>query len=149
MRVDRDARMWPSQELGKPGFAHLDRQPAQVLTVELQQIEGAEHGRERRRPRPGQVEHREPAVVANDGLAVDQVGARRQRRDRRHDQGKALAEIVAVAAVEPHASGVAPVQDAKAVVLDLVQPAGAGRRGFGRGRQAGFDEADRGRYAVT
>jgi hypothetical protein len=30
--------------LGKPGFARLDRQPAQVLDVELQQIEGAKHG---------------------------------------------------------------------------------------------------------
>jgi hypothetical protein len=36
----------------------------------------------------------------------------------RHDQGKALAEVVAVVGVEPHAGSVAPRQDAEAVVLD-------------------------------
>jgi hypothetical protein len=29
--------------LDKPGFADLDRLPAQVLAVELKQVEGAEH----------------------------------------------------------------------------------------------------------
>jgi hypothetical protein len=38
-----------------------------------------------------QLEHREPAVVADDSLAVDHAGARRQRRDRRSDQREALA----------------------------------------------------------
>jgi hypothetical protein len=32
----------------------------------------------------------------------------------------------------PHARGVAPHHDAEAVVLDLVQPVWAGRRGFGQ-----------------
>ena len=32
------------QQLGKPGLAQFDRQPAQVLAVELEQVEGAEHG---------------------------------------------------------------------------------------------------------
>jgi hypothetical protein len=38
-------------------------------------------------------------------------------------------------------AGVAPCQDAKPVVLDLVQPLRAARRGFGWGRQAEFDRA--------
>jgi hypothetical protein len=32
------------QQLGKPGFAHHDRQPAQILAVKFEQVEGAEHG---------------------------------------------------------------------------------------------------------
>jgi hypothetical protein len=59
----------------------------------------------------------------------------------RHDEQKSRGEIVAVAGDQPHAGSVAPRQDAKAVVLDLVQPLGPARRGFGRGRQAGFDQA--------
>ena len=50
-------------------------------------------------------------------------------------------EIVTVAGVEPHALDVAPRQNAEAVVLDLVQPVRASRRGFGWRRQAGFDSA--------
>jgi hypothetical protein len=38
--------------------------------------------------------------------------------------------------------GVAPRQEAEAVVLDLVQPVGTARRGFSWRRQAGLDEAD-------
>jgi hypothetical protein len=80
-------------------------------------------------------------------LSVDQAGAHRERRDRRHDQGKPIGEIVAVAGLESHAvvsvDHVASRHDAEAVVLDLVQPVRSVRRRFGRRRQAGFDEADR------
>jgi hypothetical protein len=65
----------------------------------------------------------------------------RQRRDGCNDQGKPIGEIVSVPSVEPHALGVALRQDAKTVVLDLVEPIGAGRRGFGRRGEAGLDEA--------
>jgi hypothetical protein len=65
--VEGDAWRWLAQQLGKPGLAHLDRQPAQVLAVEFEQVEGAEHGREARGPGTDQIEHREPAVVADDG----------------------------------------------------------------------------------
>jgi len=33
--VDRDARMRTAQQLGQPGVARFDRQPAQILAVEL------------------------------------------------------------------------------------------------------------------
>jgi hypothetical protein len=46
---------------------------------------------------PDQLEHREPGLVRDNDLAVDQARARGQHRDRRHDLGKALAEILAVA----------------------------------------------------
>jgi hypothetical protein len=107
------------------------------------QVEGAEHRGTVVAKGTDQAEHREPAVVADDGLAVDQAGARRQRHDGRHDERESRGEIVAVAGVEPHAAGVAPRQDAEAVMLDFVEPVGTGRRGFGRRRQAGFDKAGR------
>jgi hypothetical protein len=91
---------------------------------------------------PNQLEDRESGLVADNDLAIDQARARRQHRNRCHDLRKSLAEVVAVAGVEPHALGVAPRHDAEAVVLDLVQPVGAARRGLGRRRQAEFDEAD-------
>jgi hypothetical protein len=37
--------MRTAQQLGEPGLAHLDRQPAQVLAVEFEPVEGAEHGK--------------------------------------------------------------------------------------------------------
>jgi hypothetical protein len=63
-----------------------------------------------------------PASSLTTRLAVDQAGAHRQRHDGRHDQEEAFGEIVAVAGVEPHALGVAPRQDAEAVVFDFLQP---------------------------
>ncbi len=44
-----------------------------------------------------------------------------------------------MAGVQPHTVTVAAGQDAKAVVLDLVNPAGTGRRLFGWLWQAGCD----------
>jgi hypothetical protein len=43
--VESDTGMRTAQQLGEPGLAHLDRQSAQVLAVEFEQVEGAEHGR--------------------------------------------------------------------------------------------------------
>jgi hypothetical protein len=44
---------------------------------------------------------------------------------------EAVSEIVAIARVEPHALGVAPSQDAEAIVLDFMNPVWARRRLFG------------------
>src|SRR6516165_10180032 len=48
-------------------------------------------------------------------------------------------EVGAVAGGEPDAILVAPGEDAEAVMLDLVNPAGTGRRLLGRARQAWFE----------
>jgi hypothetical protein len=52
-----------------------------------------------------------------------------------------LRPTACVAGQQPDASGVAPDHHAKAVVLDLVNPAGTARRVLGGGWKAGFDEA--------
>ena len=48
---------------------------------------------------------------------------------------------------QAHAGRVSACHEAVAVVLDLVDPVGAGRRLLGAGREAGFDEARRGSRA--
>jgi hypothetical protein len=71
----------------RSGWASLPRgsraEGGQILTISLQQIEGAQQGGQARGPRPDQVEHGETGLVADDGLAVDQARAHRQHRDRR------------------------------------------------------------------
>jgi hypothetical protein len=64
---------------------------------------------------PDQLEHREPAVVADNGLAVDKARTHRQRRNGHNDEWKARGEIVAAAGEEPHAGGVPQRDDAEAV----------------------------------
>jgi hypothetical protein len=98
-----------AQELDEPDLANLDRQPAEILTIGLEQVECAEHSVGVVPKGAEQFEHREPAVVADDGLAVDQAGPHRQRRDCRHDLGKAPAEIMAVARDQAHAVRMLPV----------------------------------------
>ena len=55
---------------------------------------------------PDQLGHREPALVADDRLTVDQARARLQHHYRRHNKRESSGEIMAVAGVKPHARGV-------------------------------------------
>ena len=76
--VEHDAVRWLSQQPGELVLALLNRQPAKVHTVKLQQIEGAQHRLGAMTGAPDQLEHREPIVIGDDGLAVDQERARWQ-----------------------------------------------------------------------
>ena len=61
-----------------------------------------------------------------------------------------IAMAKAEAREQPNANRIAARHQPVAVVLDLVNPVGAGRRSIGGGRKAGLDEAApgrRGRYA--
>jgi hypothetical protein len=74
--------------------------------------------------------------VAHDGEALDGRG----------DHWKARREIVSVACEKPHAARVLPGEDAEAVMLNLVYPAGSGRRfpcrsGQARRHRAGLEAA--------
>src|SRR5262245_55702437 len=57
--------------------------------------------------------------------------------------GKRPDPVISVAGKEPDAGGVPADHHAKAVVLDLVNPAGALRRALGGGWKAGLDETGR------
>jgi hypothetical protein len=50
-----------------------------------------------------QIKDREPAFIANDGLAIDQTRANWKATDRLSDKGKAMCEIVSIAGNQLHA----------------------------------------------
>jgi hypothetical protein len=98
----------------------------------LTQVEGTEHSSAFATPGAELLKDRESGFVGDDGLAVNHAGTYRQASNSGHDQWEALGEILAVAGEEPRARGVAPRQDAEAIVLDLVQPVRVGWRLLGR-----------------
>jgi hypothetical protein len=67
-------------------------------------------------------------IVAAHYLAVDQTGAHSQKVGRFHNSREALRPIVAPPGQQPDANGVSPGHETISVVLDLVNPLGAGRR---------------------
>ena len=97
----------------------------------------------------GQTENRKPILIANDRLAIDQAGANRKLAHGHCDEREARREIVSGACNEPHSRTVAPRQDAEAIVLDFVNPTGAGRRGLGGRRQTRFDYPQAGAGTLT
>src|SRR5690348_1697698 len=112
--------MLATQQRLQGALAGFNRLPPQVLAVEFEQIECAKDNISGVPLSADQIEHGKPLLVAGDGFAVDYAGARRQPRDRRSDQGKAIGKIVAVAAEQSNAGAVAPRHDAEAVMLDFV-----------------------------
>ena len=89
---------------------------------------------------PGTSE-RQPALVAAPDLAVDQAGAHLEVVHGLGHQRIALRPVIAALGDEPDAHGIAAGHETVAVVLDLVNPVGAGRRLVGGGWQAWLDEA--------
>ena len=88
-------------------------------------------------PAPAQqVEDGQAVRVAHDRLAVDQAGSHRQFGDGCRGEREAIGEVIALAGVKGHAGGVALGENAEAVVLDFVNPAGPARRPLGRAGQA-------------
>ena len=72
-----------------------------------------------------EIERGNGAVIVSDSFAVDNAGAREQAGQRVDDQWEAMGEIIAGTAVESHLRAVLAGNDAKAVVLDLMQPLAA------------------------
>ena len=74
-------------------------------------------------------------------LAVDQAGPDFEVVHGLHHQRIALRPVVAPPGDKPDADRVTTRHEPKPIVLDLVNPIGAGRGRVGGGRKAGFDEA--------
>jgi hypothetical protein len=74
------------KQIGEHGLAALDRLPPEVLAVELDQIEGAEHGGIVVMPMADQIEDWEPVLIDDDRLAVE----------RAHDRAGTLASAAAI-----------------------------------------------------
>ncbi len=71
MMVEGDAAMLMAQQPAESTFADLDRFPAKVYAVQLEQVEGAKHHVMVMAPITDEVEHREPLVIDGTCLAID------------------------------------------------------------------------------
>ena len=68
------------------------------------------------------LERCEPVVIARDSFPVDDAGARAQAGERLSNQREARGEVIAGAAVEPHAVAILACDNPEAIVLDFMQP---------------------------
>src|SRR5262249_42683092 len=89
------------------------------------------------------VEHRHAVPVAGDRLAIDQARAHPERAGGIGNERVTVRPVVPVAGQQPDTSGVALDHHAKAVVLDFMNPAGAGRRSLGGVWETGANETGR------
>jgi hypothetical protein len=112
MGIERDARLCATQQPRQGRFARFERLPAQILAVELEQVEGTKDYVITVPAPTQQVEHRQSVRIAHDCLAVDQAGPHWQLGNGSRGQGEAIGEVIALAGVQGHAAGVAFRQDA-------------------------------------
>jgi len=120
MLVEGDAVIRAAKEAGQRALAVLKPFTAEVLAVEFDQIEGAEHGGVVAKPITESVEYREAAFVDHDRLTVHDARSHRQARDRVDDLREARWEVIPLAGEQPDALGVPPRENAEAVVLRLL-----------------------------
>ena len=113
-----------------------------ILAVELQQIERAQRHRAIVLPMTDAIEHGQAIGVDRDRLAVENARSHWQGGDRLDNEREAIGEVVAVAGDQPHTLAVAVGEDAKAVVLDLVNPPRARWRLLGRPGQTWIEAPD-------
>src|SRR5262249_35819086 len=127
MLVEPDAGAGLGHDRCERGLADPKRIAPQVVAVQLDEVEGVEKDAPVSALVTDEIERGHAAVIAGDSLAIDDSAARAQACQRLDDQREAMGEVVARTAVEPHPRASLAGNDAKAVVLDLVQPLAAGR----------------------
>src|SRR5262249_39151853 len=138
------SREAPTQQARERRLARLQRLAPEILAVELEQVERKQEDTGIRAPIPETIKRRQPVVTTGDCLPVNQEGTHPQRAGSLGDQRVPVGPVVPVAGEQPDAGDVAPDHHAESVVLDLVNPAGAGWRAVGAGWQAGRNEGVRG-----
>jgi hypothetical protein len=104
------------------GLADFKRIAPQIVAVQLDEVEGVEEYALVSAVVTDQIERGNAVVIAGDGFAVDDAGARAQVGDCFDDQREAAGEVVAGTAVEPHLRASLAGNNAEAVMLDFVQP---------------------------
>jgi glucose-6-phosphate dehydrogenase assembly protein OpcA len=114
-----------------------------VVAIEFDEVESIEEYALVRALVADELERGNAAVIASHRFAIDDAGARAQARQRFDDQREAVGEVIAGAAVEPHALAILAGNDAEAVVLNLMQPRPAGWQLIGFGGEARRDEPGR------
>ena len=78
------------------------------------------------------MEGSEAPLIAADHLSVEQAGPHLEMIYGLYDEREPVGPVVASPSQQPNAYRVTPGHQAVAVVLDLVNPVGAGRRAVGR-----------------
>ena len=73
MDIEDNAVGLLAQQFSQGALALLERRPAQVLAINLNQIEGAEHGGAVMLPVAEQVKYRQPSSIDNNRLAIDET----------------------------------------------------------------------------
>ena len=149
MLIEPDAGAGLGHDRCERGLADLKRIAPQIVAVQLDEVEGVEEYAVVSAVVTDEIERGNPVVIAGDGFAVDDAGARAEPSQRLNDQREAAGEIITRTAVEPHLCALLAGNDAETVVLDLVQPLAAGRQFVGFCRKARRDEPGRARYAAT
>jgi hypothetical protein len=147
---------WPKTVGPSPSMCSLNRMPApalvrmdasvalaQVFAVQLDQVEAVEEHAVIIAVVANVFKRRHAIVIARDRLSIDDAGARAQAGQRFDDQWEAPRQLIARAAVQPHARAILASNDPEAVVLNLMQPQLTGRRLLGFCRQARLDEPGR------
>src|SRR5262245_32969128 len=86
---------------------------------------------------------RHDVAVASDGFAVDYARPPTQTGECLHDQREAAYEVIAGPAVESKPPAVLRGDKVDSIVLDFVNPRGAGGQRVGFGGKAGRNEAGR------
>ena len=131
--IERDASVCQAQQPSQPAFTVLDGLLSNILAIHFQQIERAYDRPSVPAEAPDQVEHRKPAVVANNRFGVDNTRAHRERSNGFGGEREAIGEIVAIPADQADSAALPIGKDTKAVVLiSCIQPdpaGGAGLRG--------------------
>src|SRR5271156_2829385 len=140
--VEGDSSMAAAQQPLERGLAQLKRRAPQILAVELQQIKGAERDGVIVLPIADEIEHRKAVRVDRNRFTVQHARAHRQGSDRLDNEREAVGEVEAVAGGKPPAIAVAVSDDAKAVVLDFVNPCRARWRLFCRPGQTRIEAPD-------
>src|SRR5262249_1314220 len=129
------------QHTSKRGLAHFQGITPHVVAIQLDQVEGVEEYAPVGALVTHEIERGHAAVIASHRFAIDDARARAQASQRLDDQRKAVGEVIAGTAVEPHALTILAGDDAKSIVLNLMQPQAAGRQRVGFGGKARRDEA--------
>ena len=132
----------PVQKILQPLLALDKRQPTQILAVSEEKIEGEEDqgvGLALRKCRLQGAKSGTPAPVERHGLAVDH--AVRQGLRLLRDGGEFLRPVQPLACAQHRLAVLDPQLQAIAVELDLVSPAGAGRRLLDQLGELRLDEA--------
>jgi hypothetical protein len=142
LRIEQQPGSWLVHELREQPPSLHERLEAQIAPAEFDEIEGAEMHVAATAAQS--IKLGKAGIVAGDRLAIDQAGGDLEPVQRPHDERKALCPVMSVASEKPHASGPAPRQQPKAVMLDLVNPVVAGWWPLDGARQARFDKVGEG-----